>query len=456
MTKTAQDGFFDDFASDALDSYLRQIGKIEPLAPEEQKRACARFEELTAKLGKSMAAFGFTAGEYLRLLQQINAGEIDAADLFLPSSLQQCGGTAQLMGALDLWEKEITAMEKRNREYFNNGALAGHHRQEMCELLSRYQLGSNLVREQLEVLQCYVAMLDEKFDLIADNFELKNCSDNPDIRNLVTGKLRMSLEELAPALHELSLLLKDIHELRNKLLESNLRLVISIAQRYRNRGVHLNDLIQEGNLGLLRALERFDFKLGYQFSTYASWWIKHNIGRVIAAQSRVIRLPEHMIKAISDINRAEQRFIQLKGREPESAELAKELELPEARVSAIRKMAMQAVSLQAPVGNGDEGSVLEDIVADNGSFAPEHDFARKILYDRLYAMLRSLPEREQQIIIMRFGFFGQPCMPLTEISRRFNLTRERVRQLEIKIIATLRSPEKLKFIDGCFQPDDLS
>ena len=455
MSKQGQDGFFDDFASDALDSYLRQIGKIEPLAPEEQQRACGRFEALTAQLAEMMATFGFTAGEYLRLLQRINAGDADAADMFLPSSLQQCGGTAQLMNAMTGWEKEISALEKRNREYFNNGALSESHRREMSELLNRYQLGSNLVREQIDVLNCYVVMLDEKFDLIQNNFDLNRCSDNPDIRNLVTGKLRMTLEELAPALHDLCTLLKDIHELRNKLLESNLRLVISIAQRYRNRGVHLNDLIQEGNLGLLRALERFDFKLGYQFSTYASWWIKHNIGRVIASQARVIRLPGHMIKAISDINRAEQRFIQLNGREPEMAELAKQLELPEARVSAIRKMALQAVSLQAPVGSDEDGNMLEDIIADSGSFAPEHEFARKILYDRLHAMLRTLPEREQQIIIMRFGFFGQPCMPLTEISRRFNLTRERVRQLEIKIIATLRSPERLKFIDGCFQPDEL-
>jgi RNA polymerase primary sigma factor len=270
--------------------------------------------------------------------------------------------------------------------------------------------------------------------------------------DLVVGKLMMSTVEFPVEIPRLCKAAREYSEQRNRMVESNLRLVVSIAQKYRNRGVAFGDLIQEGNLGLMRAIGRFDIGLGYKFSTYASWWIKHNIFRVIASQSRVIRLPMSMIKLIQDIRKNEQKFLQLNGREPENWELATQMELPEARISAVRKMAMQTISLQSQIGNEDDGTVLEELIADQGAYEPAHELARRILYDRFREMLGTLPEREQQIIIMRFGLFGNKPMPLDEISKRLHLTRERVRQLEIKILASLRSPEKLKYIDGCIHP----
>ena len=192
-------------------------------------------------------------------------------------------------------------------------------------------------------------------------------------------------------------------------------------------------------------------ELGNKFCNYESWWIKHNVARSIAEQSRVIRIPAHMVHAINSMTWAEQRFIQSHGREPEIDELAAVLEMPVARISAIRKMSCQTISLQAPVSSSEDGAMLEDLIADDSTANPVRDFARKILYDKLYEMLRTLPERDQQIIILRFGLFGQPCLPLVDISRRFNLTRERIRQLEAKIIENLRSPAKLKYLDGCAQ-----
>ena len=270
---------------------------------------------------------------------------------------------------------------------------------------------------------------------------------------MLEDRFLMTLTEFTGYIRELLDTHEQLQELRQKMIEANLRLVISIAQKYRNRGLPFNDLIQEGNLGLLRALEKFDFRLGNKFSTYASWWIKHNISRSIAEQSRVIRIPAHMVHAINSMTWAEQRFIQTNGREPEVEELAAMLEMPVARVSAIKKMSCQTISLQAPIANSEDGAMLEDLIADDSSANPVREFARNLLYEKLYEMLRTLPERDQQIIILRFGLFGQPCLPLVEISKRFNLTRERIRQIEAKIIENLRSPAKLKYLDGCVQTE---
>ena len=261
--------------------------------------------------------------------------------------------------------------------------------------------------------------------------------------------------ELREALQTLRESRDRLDALNRRMAEANLRLVISIAGKYRESTVPLNDLIQEGNLGLMVAVRRFDFKLGNKFSTYAGWWIKHYILRALAEQSRVIRLPRHMIQAIQNMNKAEQRFIQTEGREPEIEELAAVLEMPLARVSALRKMAAQSISLQAAVDPEDEnGTSFEDLIGTGEKDEPWRNYARKVLNDKLNEMLNTLPERERQIIVYRFGLCGETPLPPSEISARLNLSRERVRQLESKVIAQLRSQEYLKFIDGLSHLDD--
>lgn len=224
-----------------------------------------------------------------------------------------------------------------------------------------------------------------------------------------------------------------------------------MAQRYRNKGLPLPDLIQEGNMGLMRALEKFDFELGNRFSTYATWWIKQNVTRAISSQSRVIRIPLHMINTIMAMNNAEQLFIQENGHEPSAEDLAKIMEVPSSRIGAIRKMARQAISLQAPIGSSEDSPSLEDVLSDSDSDDPTRAISHKILCEKLYQILNLLPEREQQIMIMRFGLRGHQPMSLLELSKHFELTRERIRQIEIVTLKRLREADARNFLDDIMQ-----
>lgn len=437
--------------SGALNSYLRQLGAIEVPDAETLQLLCRDFENSALALRRAVVRFGFTAREMLRMIERGNAGESELTELFLPSGFE--GKKVPHPAFFIPWQQKITAALNALETSFAKGENCTQCRGELEEILSEYGIQSGVAEEYLNIICGYIRMLLPDFEWskgVPEDFS--GADFDPEKLQFVCARLLISPAELSSELDNLCQAAQQYSELRNRMVESNLRLVVSIAQKFRNRGVAFSDLIQEGNLGLLRALERFDFKLGYRFSTYASWWIRHNIFRIIAEQSRVIRLPMHMIKLIQDIRRQEQNFLQLYGREPENSELAKLMELPEARISAVRKMAMQTISLQTQIGNDEDGSILEELVADESAYEPAHELARRILHDRFKEMLGTLPEREQQIIIMRFGLFGNQVQPLDEISRQLHLTRERVRQLEIKILATLRSPEKLKYIDGCIHP----
>ena len=437
--------------ADALESYLRQLGGIEVPTQEAMHALSGDFEEAARRLRAAVDRFGFAAREMVKMLEDAAAGEEELTELFLPSSFPDHKVPPPLF--FTGWRKEIARHIRKVEKLLAAGGSTVEARDDLSALLGRYGVQSGVAEEYVNIICGYIRMLVPDFEpssAVPDARTL--AAADPEKLELVSGKLLMSPEEMSGELSRLCQVSERYQTLRRRMVESNLRLVVSIARKFRNRGIPFSDLIQEGNLGLMRALERFDFRLGYKFSTYASWWIRHNILRIIAEQSRVIRLPMHMIKLIQDIRRHEQNFLQIHGREPDNGELARLMELPEARISAVRKMAMQTISLQTQVGNDEDGGVLEELIADETVYEPARELARRILYDRFREMLGTLPEREQQIIIMRFGLFGNKVQPLDEISRQLHLTRERVRQLEIKILATLRSPEKLKYIDGCIHP----
>jgi RNA polymerase primary sigma factor len=267
------------------------------------------------------------------------------------------------------------------------------------------------------------------------------------------GFVRMPQPEFDDAFKRLHQAMAAALQAKTEMVEANLRLVISIAKKYTNRGLSFLDLIQEGNIGLMKAVEKFEYRRGYKFSTYATWWIRQAITRSIADQARTIRIPVHMIEIINKLLRAQKKLLQELDREATPEELAEEMQMPVYRIQAILKMSQQPISLQAPVGDEEDasfGDFLEDKTAENAL-----DFASfSLLKNKLGDVLCSLSERERQVLELRFGLSDGSPRTLEEVGTQFRVTRERVRQIEAKALRKMRHPTRIRLLHGFLEHDN--
>ena len=452
-----------DILDDPVRMYLKQMGQVPLLTREQEVEISKRIEEAENMVQKHINRFGFTARAHLDLAQKLTEGrerfdrvildkKIESRERYMKILPRLCKQVEKLASDITQQYAKVAGSSKRDSK-----RMKGFQR----TLGSLQRLYPKFYFKQ-KVTEEFVHLADEHYrSLLTAQHEsakkgrtaVSKSATGPKLRDLEKS-LWLSGEEYTEQYQSLKNWLRKALRAKTEMVEANLRLVISIAKKYTNRGLSFLDLIQEGNMGLMKAVEKFEYRRGYKFSTYATWWIRQAITRSIADQARTIRIPVHMIETINKLMRVQKQLVQEYGREPTPEEVAEEILLPVDRVRAVLKMAQQPISLQSPVGESEETN-FGDFIEDKGAENPCDMTAIVLLKEKIKDVLETLTERERQVLEQRFGLVDGYSRTLEEVGRQFRVTRERIRQIEAKALRKMRHPTRIRQLEGFLEAPEV-
>ncbi|BCX48486.1 RNA polymerase sigma factor SigA [Haloferula helveola] len=442
-----------DILDDPVRMYLKQMGQVPLLTREQEVEISKRIEDAEIEVAKQLHLFGFVADSYLELADKLTKGKerfdrvildkkIESRERYMKTLPKLCDQLRQLHEENDTIFRQLSAKNPRGKKKLQD--TFAKNLQTLHRVYSRFYFKQKVTEDFCEQVEDYQQKFwkygrklqtdpkDKEFQTKLREIQQHAWHDSADFDE-TNKNLRHWLREALKA--------------KTEMVEANLRLVISIAKKYTNRGLSFLDLIQEGNMGLMKAVEKFEYRRGYKFSTYATWWIRQAITRSIADQARTIRIPVHMIETINKLMRVQKQLVQEYGREPSPEEIAEEIHLPVERVRAVLKMAQQPISLQAPVGDSDDtsfGDFIEDKAAEN----PMEEAGFAMLKEKIGDVLCTLTEREREVLEQRFGLKDGYSRTLEEVGRQFQVTRERIRQIEAKALRKMRHPTRIRKLEG--------